>query len=256
MPNTDIQNWTDLKGSYTKLNSLAEIQKTITSIHGDFPTKGTPELRSWIRLLRFLHPLIDQFLTNLEYFQPVSDDMGCLTITYLPDTPTLDLEDWGANWLQQPTKAAPYALRQITHYKLNSRSANLIDNSYADLNAKMASNISQEYEAGTEKRAPRNIAHSYNLQGDVSWWQDHLVGGVKWKDRAVIYLRSYLLDLIRLINHQFTVNTSIKVTNDVYTIIVEGHTIQIDKKGNKVNSIPTAINNTVLKAQDSNGNIT
>jgi len=228
------------EGAKIKIDSINALITVCQSINDSLSTATTSVVREWIKKLKSQHPKIDNALEDLDYFQPISEEIGSRILSKDLDTPDLELEYWGTD---------ATSLRSITKQKMNSDLSDDIEGYYLDLNTKMVSNISNEFfeerkviEEAMTAQGRSAVAHDFHLAGDLTW--PNYIDTTK--STIEITLLSYLGDAVRLINYLYPINISVIYSNDSIELSIEGVDISINYKGDKVTEPATAIDTSVI----------
>lgn len=93
----DIDSLVTLLGSYTTKNSIEEMKAAVVGIHARMVDMPYGTVRSWVDRITGIHPTLDGFISkNLPFFMvPYSEVVGTNTLTYVTDTDSTDISNWG-----------------------------------------------------------------------------------------------------------------------------------------------------------------
>lgn len=205
-------------------------------INKDLPNQGALELREYVRLLKNRHPVIDEYLKNLVYFQPVSDYVASSFLAYTPDKSSLLLEDWKTD--------KPKALRQNILQKIPLETQTTIEEQYQKMNKRLYSNISNEF--FSERRPILNYCHGYHITGDNMWILNHMDATSPLMTQLIPKLATSRIPLA-LIEYITPINENITVENDYFDTTVEKLPVLVELKGNIVREPKTTVNNSALQ---------
>jgi len=219
----------------SKSNTLDKQIENIGIINKTLSNKGALEIREYVRLLKYKHPIIDTYLQNLNYFQPVSDYVGSSFLAYTPDKPSLLLEDWKTD--------KPKSLRQNLLHKIPTNTITMIDNNYQQLNKQFYSNISNEFLQ--ERRPLLNYCHGYHITGDVMWITNHVDPSQPLIIKLIQQLSTNRVPII-LIDYLTPITESLQVENDYFDNTIEKISVLLDLKGNALREPTTTVNNSAL----------
>jgi len=227
---------------------------TITS---NITTSDTMEAIEWIKNFKYIHPQLDDYLKELEYFKNFSEEIGS---RFIKEGRNIDvhnciLKKEGGRWeWKNKDNSSPRAIRNITkaqHLPKRSRllnTFNMIEESYVALNANMVNNLKElvtsdvgggydpsliesELEAGNHK------GHGFNLIGDISF--DYVI---KDEVQQVVKLElqdNFIHGSLRLINYM-QYPGSRKNYDEDYTnlppvkILIEGDLAKLNFKGSSI----------------------
>jgi len=237
--NYNNSNFTKLNNAKVSLDSLNKINSVVETIHREFETKTTATVKSWIKLIKHIHPQVDKNLEDLLYFKPISNDIASRTLGYYVDTQSLDLADW-------KTKL-PTPVRLNLQHKLDPNDLNNINSSYHELNKVMCLNLSTEF---TEERATRpNItglnAHDYHIAGDSSY-SSHIRNPIVILG-VIGNLLSIFLGSIRLINYLVPISNYGKAISGSIDINIKDNVYSVNVKGAPYQKAVKAVDKSVLK---------
>jgi len=172
------------------------------------------------------HPTLTIVLQDQEYYKPLSECIGTyLSSNYIPDAITLNITDIA-------TFATP--IRNHLNYKMEYDKWNIIKNIYNSLYFETVNNI----------------------VGD-SYWTNYIRNlSVDLQKQLNPYYITEFGDPLRLLNEFYPINISITAQWDgwIYNgvvvklgnVIIDGKSIKVDMKGNKIVNIQVP-NNDVLK---------
>ena len=179
--------------------------------------KYPPEARKWIHHLRGLHPLIDDQITELSLFKPVSEHMGENVITYNSDTAAVDIDDWSSATktvknIINPTcvfaYGTPHCLREIIRERMIAEQPDEINFAWTSLNSLMANNLPRETKVQTalgtgvwsigtrDSMSP----HGLIMINDTHHWIDR-IDPIKLPTVELLF--AYLQEATELINHMY-----------------------------------------------------
>lgn len=223
----DIQQMVKLLGSFCKKNSINEIVKIVTEIHGTLSGKDAPRIKNWIRLMTAMHPDVDNRIKQLGYWKkPYSEIIGTNTVIYSAGPGEVDITFWAKKpmfedniieWFLGPWKSPSY-IRESVREKLDSGVVAYIQNSNHRTTVDMRRNLIQESVwttqriTGAEIRQRRpvkpvvpEINHGLSLNNDWYHQTYRIMDNCKVKELskndAIAWLDSggYLVHL--LVNH-------------------------------------------------------
>jgi len=228
-------------GARVKLDSITEIISFVKIINGLFDEYPLPTLKTWIHILKNIHPLVDKETSTLKYFSPMSEEIGSTHYIHTIDTQSLALGCWGTY--------APQCLRRALQYKIDTDMNNMLVDTYYKLNTNMSKNLSREFYEG-------DIDHGRSkLSGKTLYNNDfHLAGDYNF----TIIINRIKTDLLTIINNDLKetnklitwlegINTYTgEIPNNKITIKLEGNDVIVDLKGGKSGVIATAINVTPI----------
>lgn len=219
--------------------SLKNVNNAIININKDLSKQGILETRETVRLLSNKHPLLDESVKKLSYFQPISESICENYLGYNPDKPSVSLSDWETGVCK--------TIRKSIFYKLGQDHATNVEKHYTELNRRLASNISNEF--FQERKLPLlNFAHAYHLAGDIQWVMDHMK-----KDNLPIkisdILNIQLGDQIGMINYLTPMMPKTIISDNIYQEQVEDVVVNIDKRKNIVRNPFEKVNNDCLKPE-------
>ena len=225
-----------------KTQSLSKTAEAITKANNELTNKGVLEIRETVKTLSNPHPILNNYVKQLKYFQPISENVGESFFGYTPDKPSLQLADWNSS--------IPKAIRTSSNAKIRKDVASEVSKAYTNLNARFVSNISNEFYF--ERRATTfSSAHSFHIAGDSLFPVDHIVS----KDSILmgglaIILTNTIGDQITQINYLVPIDPNYSIEKDYYTTEVENKTIVIDKRNNIIRKPFETVNNDALKPKD------
>jgi hypothetical protein len=244
--NTSTTPVSELDGAKVRLDSINSIISVCQTIHDSLESASTPVVREWVKKLKSQHPKIDEALTDLSYFQPVSEEIGSRILSKDFDTQDLELEYWGTNAV---------SIRSITKQKMDSNISAGIESSYQALNTKMVSNLSNEFfeerkviEEALTSQGRSSVAHDFHLAGDITWVD--FVTNIRSSIETTIL--DFLQDSARLINYLYPINISVTYNNDSIELSVESVNTNINYKGDKVIEPATSIDTSVITPEVEN----
>jgi hypothetical protein len=243
----DIGLHVKFKNAKVKLNSIDELVAVVTDINNHLDIEDVSTTRAWVHKIMNTHPLVDEKIKDLDYFKPISNEVGVTYLRHTPDTQTLALEDWSGS--------IPKVFRRSLEHKMDS-SYETINSIYNSLNANMSRNISTEffYERGDYNNALKDqgnnilnkslFSNDYHIAGDYTFRSIHI-------NTLYITLITALLASVgfqaKLINWLFPVNTYDNALGGL-TISIEGNEVKVNLKGDKVGTIATVIDKTPISA--------
>jgi len=239
-----------VNGAKVKLDSINELVKVIQTINNKLNSEDPVSTRAWIHKLAKLHPIVDDQIKNLEYFKPISNEVGSTHMMHTPDTQTLALEDW-------ETELASL-FRNGLKVKL-SKDTLEHNHIYYKLNQGMVRNISTEFYYERWGSAVRDHGNSPYLAGKTIYNNDfHIAGDYTFAEDHTSKLYAQLMTILlakvggagKLINWLKPVNTFDSALCSGLTISVEGNDVVVDLKGNKIGVIATIIDKTPIKTGD------
>lgn len=224
-----------------KSQKLSTTATAIIAANNELSEKGIVEIRETVKVLSKPHPILNNIIEQLKYFQPISQTVGEAFFGYTIDKPSLQLADWSSS---------AKAIRVSSKSKVRSDIAYEIDNSYTGLNKQFVSNISNEFI--TERRSiPFNTAHNYHIAGDSLFAVDHISS-----DRSTLrggllqILTNIIAEQITLINYLNPIKPAYVVAPDYYTTNAENHMVVVDKRNNIVRKPFIQVDNTALMPKD------
>lgn len=225
-----------LNGAKTSIESFSKIEALIGTIHRQFKDYETAVIKNWLKILRKIHPEVDENIKDLLYFKPISDEIGSRTLGYYPDTQSLDLEDWGTD--------KPKPIRYNIEYKINKNDLDNINNSYKLLNQAMVRNLSTEFTEERKANYNHNEAHDYHIAGDSTYSE-------RMKETSLINLieqkiKELLEDSYRLITYLNVISNYGEAVKGPIEIEINGKYYEVGLKGNPYQKQITAINNSPL----------
>lgn len=218
-----------------KNQSITKVATVIGNIDQKLPEKSIQEKREYVRLYKDLHPVLDSYVNKLNYFQPISEEVGAAFIAYTLDKPSLQLKDWSTT--------TPQAIRKNIVPKIRTEINSEIETAYDVLNEKFASNISDEFYL--ERSVPFNTAHSYHIAGDSLFYVDHIASATLMTDVMKNFAGEFG-DQASLVNYITPITEARKIENDSYQVEQEETTVNIDKRGNIVRKPFTVVDNDSL----------
>lgn len=243
----DIGLHVKFKNAKIKLNSIDELVDAATDINNHLNIEDVSTTRAWVHKIMNTHPLVDEKIKDLDYFSPISNEVGVTYLRHTPDTQTLALEDWSGS--------IPKVFRRSLEHKMDS-SYETINAIYNSLNANMSRNISTEffYERGDYSTALKDqgnnildksiLSNDYHIAGDYTFRSIHI-------NTLYITLITALLASVgfqaKLINWLFPVNTYDNALGGL-TISIEGNEVKVNLKGDKIGTIATVIDKTPISA--------
>ena len=235
----EIADLINLLGSFCANNSIEQIKGVIDQIHAKLNNKPPHLIRSWVRLIKGLHPKIDEYIQqNKGFFKnPFSDLVGTNTIMYYADESAIDIWYWSkvpkyknntVEWFLDPWIGPTY-LRESIREKVPSDVVNYIQKANFITTTAFRRNIifdaittTADGTGGDTKQArpiEKNVAHGSSLNND--WYhQTYRIFGARgdkyWSKQDAIYKldepdNGYLVHL--LVNY-ITPLTPISVVNN------------------------------------------
>jgi hypothetical protein len=258
---TDTGLYLTFTGAKVQLDSIAQIIKAVNTVNSKIASDDPELIRKWVHIIQKTHPLVDDGIKDLEFFESVSENIGSTYLLHTKDTQTLSLEDW--------PKSKAFSVRSLLEFKMDPKAYEGINNAYDKLNVAMTNNISTEffYErsdssdpavlaadlAGAQRDVNINNALSkvlnsndFHIAGDYTFYDTHLSG---LESALMAALTSFMGDAAKLINWLYPVNNIDTACIDGPTISVEGNEVSVDLKGNKVGVIATIIDTTPITIQ-------
>lgn len=172
---TDISQMVKLLGSYCKNNSMDEIKKIVTQIHGTLPQKKVSIVKNWVKYLTGLHPKIDDHLKTLDYWKKVySELIGTNNIIYYADTSCIDITYWVKNpqfetneivWTTDEWPSPSY-IRESVREKLPSDAVLFIQEAGLTCSKVQFRNVVLESQRSTESGTGAEIEQSRPIGND------------------------------------------------------------------------------------------
>lgn len=225
-----------------KSQNLQKISTVITAANNDLSNKGIAETREIVKTLGKPNPILTGYIEQLKYFSPISENVGETLLGYTIDKPSLQLADWGTN--------IPKPIRMSSEHKVRKDIKTVINDSYASLNKKFVSNISNEFYQ-ERNSVIFNKAHSYHIAGDSLFAVDHismekstLIGGL-----AKIF-KSIIGEQVVLINYLSPIDPQYKITPEYYVVNNENKKTIVDKRNNVVRQPFEKVNNDSITPSD------
>lgn len=219
----EVEDLIKLIGSFCQENSLEKVKNVIDIIQKKLQNKSPNLVKSWVRLIKGLHPKIDEYISkNKGYFStPYSEVIGTNTILYYADTSSIDIWYWAdkpkfnsnkVEWFLESWPSPTY-LRESIREKLPSEmvdfimTAGNITTTYMKRNVIFDALLTTEDETGTivsqERPIAKDIAHGSSLNNDTYHQDERIFNGIKSdsKDDIINKLKNdgYLIHL--LVNH-------------------------------------------------------
>lgn len=234
-----------LKKAYVKFNSIEELVDICKEIHEDLPNKSDELIRQWVELIKNIHPNVWSQLKDLDYFKPVSEEVGGRTLGYYADTSSLELKDWGD----------ATAIRKTIEGKIDSNVVDMVKSSYKLLTQWQADAMPSHYfnatdgvfEAytSTQKRLTYGktlVPHDFYFVGDFTYKTiiETILPVIE------LGIKSTLKGAEKLINHMTPLNISVTVNNVGFEITPEQKTMTVNLRKERVEEPITEINNGVL----------
>ena len=232
-----------IRNSKILLGPISYLKSTVKFINNSLPEKGVPELRWWVKFLKNLHPKVNEYIyaednkEEFKVFQPIPEYLGHL-LNYVHDTQSLPTADWANNWVKDPNQeVGPHALRITLRQKMNLENANMVDETYIKLNEKMQGALSREFTQDNGNPRPGiNVAHSYHISGDRTFYDNFVLPSATAMKKKLNDALGYA---VKMLNHEFGVVANEKITNEPFDRTVEGKTIPVDSRGNKLTPVIT-----------------
>jgi len=232
-----------LNGAKVKLNSIKELTDVVQTINRMLDAKDPVVTREWVHMASKLHPKVDDSIKSMEYFKPISNEVGSTHLMHTPDTQTLALGDWSTE--------LPRLFRRSIECKLDNQ-YDTMNEVYYNLNVGMARNISTEFidqrkSAGNNTLGKSIYNNDFHIAGDYSFARDHA---------RVLYpaLMTSLIGIVggagKLIKWLTPVNNSDVALCGGVTIKIDGKDITVDLRGNRIGVIAEIIDTTPIKPGD------
>lgn len=240
--------WLLFSGAKIKLNSIDELIKVVKTINNKLSEADYETTRAWVHKIQKTHPKVDDAVKDLEYFKPISNEIGSTYLMHTPDTQTLALEDWKSD--------TPNPLRRLLEQKMDE-SYTKIKSVYEELNKAMSRNISEEFFSG-RKDAGNNDLDKTLLNNDF-----HIAGDYAFKKYHVDELEDILKNLLLKFvggakKLMLWLNDPAKDKEAIYSgieITIEGNEVTVNLNGDKVGVIASVIDTTPISVIPCNGNI-
>jgi hypothetical protein len=225
---------------------MAELKSVVTKINGKLATVGAGGTRDWVHKIQKTHPTLDSNIAGLEYFKPISNEIGVTYLRHTPDTQTLALQHWSTE--------RPNPFRQTLRYKMDG-SYDAINKAYYGLNRDMAKNISTEYFYETDEPILKDqnnnyldktlLSNDYHIAGDYTFAQHPgLLSPI-----IMAALTNFVGGAGKLINWLVDVNSYKTSISNGQIISVEGNQVVVNLKGDKVGVIATVIDTTPISSE-------
>ena len=272
-------------GLKCKFSSIEELKKIIKFIHNNYMQElidhtawidtgefefvtSSSEINYIVEIIKLFsgfHPKLDEFLEELAYFKPHSNEIASRVLlsskTY--DTHNCLLQEDNNIWVWKSfdDENEPEAIRKnikakYQHSVLQHQFA-MVENSYYNLNHNMANALkailrhdgNRDGDGYDPSMIKNKMAHGFPLVGDVHYTD--ILSNMQ-KEIRVKLTEKYTQGVLRLTDH-INYPNSLK-NNDMdfsespnVNIFIENEEITIDFNGNKIlNSYPVEINNRVL----------
>jgi hypothetical protein len=222
----------------SKSQGINETTDNITKVNKELSTMGILEARTYVKQYSNPHPVLNNYVSQLSYFRPISPVVGESFFGYIVDKPSLQISEWKEN--------IATCLRKSTKEKMRSEIASEIQTNYTNLNKQFTSNISNEF-FEERKSVPLNTAHPYHLAGDSLFAYDHMASDTSLMKALNVLLTTVLGDQIVLVNYLLPIKEQLKNENDIYKANIESNTVIINKRNDIVRKPFTSVNNNVLK---------
>jgi hypothetical protein len=238
--NGDVGLHVKFQGAKVKLNSIDELVNVTNIINNKLNSEDVVSTREWVHKISRTHPLVDEEIKGLEYFEEISNETGSTYIMHTPDTQTLALGDWST--------ALPMPFRRTLQFKIDDKAYVNTNSDYFELNLSMARNISTEFFYEREETALKDQGNNY-LSKELLSNDYHIAGDYTFRENHVgLLVQILMISLIsivggagKLINWLAPVNNYGFALSNGVTINVEGNDVVVNLKGDKVGVIATVI---------------
>lgn len=226
-------------GAKVKLDSINQLVSVIKVINGKLSDADVATTRAWVHKIQKTHPLVDEEIKDLEYFKPISDEVGSTYLMHTPDTQTLALDDWATE--------LPNPFRRTLEVKMDE-SYSKVNEAYYNLNSAMSRNISTEYfeerkDQGDNVLGKSLLSNDFHIAGDYTFGTDH-VGLLE--NTLMIALITLVGGAGKLISWLTPVNTYDVAMEGPVQISVEGDEVLVNLRGDKAGVIATIIDETSI----------
>ena len=222
-------------------------------------------------------------IANLDLFQPMSECMGAyLPENFVLDTNTLDIEGWDSAAPMRPYLRYKLQAERPSQIAKQYRLVNqcMRSNAPTEWQNRVNRYVKRNYNLQSATAGlpidygSFGTTGSYSTKGATSgmdknliadgWWAFFMLGNIEeffpdngsnsgiinqkiWNVMRANMSTKYGINL-RLIDAFYPISNPVVVDNTTYSIEVEGSSVVVDARGNKVVQNPTQPNNKVLKA--------